>query len=94
MDPCECNSGLRRVVKSPVGQPVPARPRPPWQAIASIVFALTYGASPVDVIPDVLPLLGWIDDGIVGGLMLTIAVFSFIRHNRARRQYARVQVRK
>lgn len=31
-----------------------------------VVIALAYGISPVDFIPDVLPVLGWADDAGVG----------------------------
>lgn len=31
----------------------------------AVVFSAVYFVSPVDLIPDVLPILGWIDDGLV-----------------------------
>ena len=37
-----------------------------------IIFGtLTYILSPIDVSPDVIPLLGWIDDGILITLLVT-----------------------
>ena len=51
--------------------------RTPWNAIFSIVVALLYDASPIDLLPDVIPLLGWLDDGIVTVLMVVFAVASW-----------------
>lgn len=42
----------------------------PWGVIAAIVFAVTYFLSPIDVIPDFIPFIGWIDDGAVFGIVL------------------------
>ena len=37
----------------------------PWYSIAAIVFALLYVLSPVDLIPDFIPIIGYIDDALV-----------------------------
>lgn len=37
----------------------------PWWAIAAVVFALLYVLSPVDLIPDFIPIIGQIDDALV-----------------------------
>ncbi len=42
----------------------------PWKFIAAVVFALAYLIAPADVIPDFLPLVGYIDDTAVFGLLL------------------------
>lgn len=34
----------------------------PWRSIASIIFTLLYVVNPLDLIPDVLPVVGYIDD--------------------------------
>jgi uncharacterized membrane protein YkvA (DUF1232 family) len=49
-------------------------PRVPWYAKALAVFVLAYLFSPVDLIPDFIPVLGYLDDLIVvpAGLVLVI----------------------
>lgn len=42
----------------------------PWSSIAKIVAALAYLVSPVDAIPDAIPLLGILDDAAVLSLCL------------------------
>lgn len=37
----------------------------PWLSIASIIFALLYVLNPLDIIPDFIPLVGYIDDASV-----------------------------
>ncbi|MEM1253083.1 MAG: YkvA family protein [Cyanobacteria bacterium P01_H01_bin.21] len=37
-----------------------------------VVFgSLLYLVSPFDVVPDVLPIVGWLDDGIIATLLIT-----------------------
>lgn len=42
----------------------------PWKFIASIGFAVTYLIAPIDVIPDFIPVLGYVDDCTVFALVL------------------------
>ncbi|WP_456419494.1 YkvA family protein [Thermovibrio sp.] len=42
----------------------------PWYTIAAVVAALLYILNPFDVIPDLIPLIGQIDDAFVMGLCL------------------------
>jgi uncharacterized membrane protein YkvA (DUF1232 family) len=37
----------------------------PWRTTAGIVFALAYFISSLDVIPDAIPVLGFLDDALV-----------------------------
>ncbi|MCB1616998.1 MAG: DUF1232 domain-containing protein [Pseudomonadales bacterium] len=37
----------------------------PWYSIAAIVAALLYVLSPIDLIPDVIPVIGYVDDAMV-----------------------------
>lgn len=51
--------------------------------IAPIIIAVLgviYGLSPIDVIPDVIPVAGWIDDLVLtGGSLLNLAQ-AFVKH--------------
>ena len=42
----------------------------PWKFIAAIGFAVAYLISPIDVIPDFIPLVGYVDDAAVFGLVV------------------------
>lgn len=48
-------------------------PRTPVTARLAIVLALLYVLSPIDLVPDVIPVLGWIDDGVIAWLLLQLA---------------------
>lgn len=58
-----------------------AQPRlaTPWGAIFSLFTALFYGASPIDIIPDLIPLLGFVDDAVIVPIMLILAFFQYRR---------------
>ena len=47
-------------------------PRTPWYAKALIFFVVAHTFSPIDLIPDFIPVLGYLDDLIIipGGLWL------------------------
>lgn len=42
----------------------------PWQSIAAITFALLYLLNPLDLVPDFIPIIGYLDDASVIGLTL------------------------
>jgi len=44
----------------------------PWWTIAAIVTALLYVFSPIDLIPDVIPGIGLVDDALVIAACLTM----------------------
>lgn len=48
-------------------------PRAPWSARIAVIVAALYLLSPVDFVTDALPVLGWIDDGLVVVLLLKLA---------------------
>jgi len=52
--------------------------RLPWQSVLSVAAAIAYGVSPVDLIPDILLLIGWVDDVTIGGLLLMLAIRFFL----------------
>ncbi|MFT3892136.1 MAG: YkvA family protein [Anaerolineales bacterium] len=49
-------------------------PRTPWYAKALIFFVVAHTFSPIDLIPDFIPILGYLDDLIItpGGLWLAV----------------------
>jgi uncharacterized membrane protein YkvA (DUF1232 family) len=51
----------------------------PWGAIFSLFLGLFYGVSPIDIIPDLIPLLGLVDDAVIVPIMLILAFFQYRR---------------
>jgi uncharacterized membrane protein YkvA (DUF1232 family) len=49
-------------------------PRTPWYAKALIFFVVAHTFSPIDLIPDFIPVIGYLDDLIItpGGLWLAV----------------------
>src|ERR671923_1269950 len=49
-------------------------PRTPWYARALILFVVAHTFSPIDLIPDFIPVLGYLDDLIItpGGIWLAV----------------------
>jgi uncharacterized membrane protein YkvA (DUF1232 family) len=52
----------------------PADPRVPWYAKAVAAGVIAYALSPIDLIPDFLPILGYLDDAIIVPLGITLAI--------------------
>jgi uncharacterized membrane protein YkvA (DUF1232 family) len=52
-------------------------PRTPWYARALGVGVVAYALSPIDLVPDFIPVLGWLDDLVIVPLGL-IAVRAMI----------------
>ena len=50
-------------------------PRTPWYAKAMIAAVLAYALSPIDLIPDFIPILGYLDDLV----LLPIGIWLAIR---------------
>ena len=44
----------------------------PWLSIAAIAAALLYVLSPIDLIPDFIPIIGYVDDSLVMALCLSM----------------------
>ncbi len=42
----------------------------PWETIALAIGALIYFLSPIDLIPDVIPIAGYMDDAAVIGFVV------------------------
>jgi uncharacterized membrane protein YkvA (DUF1232 family) len=47
--------------------------RTPGSAKLMAILALLYVVSPVDLVPDVLPILGWLDDGVIALALIKLA---------------------
>lgn len=45
----------------------------PWNVLAAVTGAVIYFVSPIDAIPDVIPVVGYIDDALVVKLALEIS---------------------
>ena len=48
-------------------------PATPGAAKLVAILGLLYLVSPVDLIPDFIPILGWLDDGLVLTLLVSLA---------------------
>ncbi len=49
-------------------------PRTPWYAKAVIFLVIAHSLSPIDIIPDFIPVLGYLDDLILIPLGIALAV--------------------
>jgi uncharacterized membrane protein YkvA (DUF1232 family) len=49
-------------------------PRTPWHAKAVVLAVALYAMSPIDLIPDFIPILGYLDDIIIVPLGVMLAV--------------------
>jgi len=48
--------------------------RTPWYAKAIAFFTIAYALSPIDLIPDFIPILGYLDDLIIVPAGITLAI--------------------
>ena len=49
-------------------------PRTPMAAKILLSLALAYALSPVDVIPDFIPVIGYLDDVLIVGVLVMLAL--------------------
>jgi uncharacterized membrane protein YkvA (DUF1232 family) len=49
-------------------------PRTPWLARLVVFLVVSYALSPIDLIPDVIPLLGYLDDLLLVPLGVALAI--------------------
>ena len=49
-------------------------PRTPWYAKALGLFVVAYALSPIDLIPDFIPVLGYVDDMILLPVLIWLTV--------------------
>ncbi len=57
----------------------------PWRTTAAIVFALMYFISSVDLIPDVIPVIGYFDDAFVVAEVMVMVAADLARFEERRR---------
>ena len=48
--------------------------RTPTASKVAALAAILYVISPIDLVPDMIPVLGWLDDGLVAYLLLQLAM--------------------
>jgi uncharacterized membrane protein YkvA (DUF1232 family) len=51
-------------------------PRTPWWLKALAFFVVAYALSPIDLVPDFIPVLGFVDDV----LLLPVLIWFIVRH--------------
>jgi len=51
-------------------------PRTPWHAKALTFFVVAHTFSPIDLIPDFIPIIGYLDDLVITPLGLALAIRS------------------
>jgi uncharacterized membrane protein YkvA (DUF1232 family) len=65
-------------------------PRVPWYAKVLIAFVVVHTLSPIDLIPDFIPVLGYLDDLIIAPLGIALAIRmvpgDVLAENRAKAQ--------
>jgi len=49
-------------------------PRTPWYAKTIVFLTIAYAFSPIDLIPDFIPILGYLDDLIIVPAGITLAI--------------------
>jgi uncharacterized membrane protein YkvA (DUF1232 family) len=49
-------------------------PRTPWAARALVVFVAAYALSPIDLIPDFIPVLGLLDELVLLPALIALAI--------------------
>jgi uncharacterized membrane protein YkvA (DUF1232 family) len=55
-------------------------PRTPWYAKLLVALIVAYALSPIDLIPDFIPVLGYLDDLILIPLAIALALKLVPRH--------------
>ena len=60
------------------------KPETPWYAKFFAVVTVAYALSPIDLIPDFIPLLGYIDDLVIlPPVLLTISIYNAFKYSSA-----------
>ena len=75
--PARLRDWAKRIKRDVVALWIAARdPRTPWYAKAAAALVAAYALSPIDLIPDFIPVLGYLDDIILLplGILLVVAL--------------------
>src|ERR1035437_157101 len=72
----------RRTLWQMIREVLSGRYRMSWLTTLIALFSIAYIIYPFDLIPDYIPVLGWIDDGLVLYLLLWRLVKETHRYNR------------
>jgi uncharacterized membrane protein YkvA (DUF1232 family) len=64
----------------------------PWTTIAAIIGSLIYIFSPIDLIPDFIPILGLTDDAVVFGLCLAGIANDLKKYEIWKNQYVEYEI--
>jgi uncharacterized membrane protein YkvA (DUF1232 family) len=71
----QARAWARRIKRDVMALWIAARdPRTPWQAKAVSALVAAYALSPIDLIPDFIPVLGYLDDLVILPLGILLAV--------------------
>lgn len=54
----------------------------PWLTLVPALVGLAYGESPVDLVPDIIPLLGWLDDALVVPTCVILTVWALLHRRK------------
>ncbi len=59
----------------------------PWHVISAVAGAIAYFAAPLDVVPDFMPALGYLDDAIVVKVALDVARADLKKYRKWREEH-------
>ena len=70
-------------------------PRTPWYAKAVAMAVAVYALSPIDLIPDFIPVLGYVDDAVIvpAGILLAVKLIPDDLMAEFRAEAARIEAR-
>ena len=66
--------GSQAQARCACGLPGRRDPRTPWYARAAAILVAAYALSPIDLIPDFIPILGYLDDLLIVPLGILLVV--------------------
>lgn len=69
-------------------------PKSDWKPKAAIVFTIVYLIWPIDLLPDIAPILGWLDDIGVTALAMTYLVHASNKYLAKRENDKLIQIEK